>query len=62
MSLKICGSRRFRGYSDKNRERFYLENTQNRVMFEVKAEDWEEFYGIVQTMDRNIKRKSKEVS
>lgn len=59
MTFKICGSKTFRAFTDKNREKFYIENTQTRGMFEIRADNWDEFYGLVQSVDKNIKKKSK---
>ena len=62
MTFKICGSKTFRAFTDRNREKFYIENLQNRGMFEIRVENWDDFYNIVQTVDRNIKKKRKEGS
>ena len=59
MTFKICGSKTFRAFTDKHREKFYIENLQNRGMFEIRSENWDEFYNMVQTVDRNIKKKKK---
>ena len=61
MTFKIAGSRFFRSYTDKSKEKIYLENNQNRNVFEIRLENWEEFYSMVQTVDRHIKKKIKKV-
>ena len=58
MNVRICGTGSFIDYSDKNGQRFYIENTKTRTVTEIRLGDWTEFSVIVEMMSKHIDRVS----
>ena len=57
MTFKISGSRLYRSYRDK-KDNYYIESLRTRNLTIVSMDDWEDFYKMVQTVDRHIKKRS----
>ena len=55
MIFNLCGSNRFRAYTTKAKDRVFVENLHNRALFEVKTEDWDEFYNFILTANKRVK-------
>lgn len=56
MTYKICGSSLFRAFTDKSKERIYIESNRNRSVFEVSVSDWDDFMRIVQSTDKYVRK------